>query len=81
MADRPQTARTGWRGSTSCAPRWPPCGPTADHEGVLRLLEHQATVAMHNAYCEQTIPFPPGGVTAVPERLLGVMLSAQELMQ
>jgi hypothetical protein len=28
------------------------------HERVVRLLDHQATVAMHNAYCEQSIPFP-----------------------
>ncbi|HEU0192950.1 MAG TPA: hypothetical protein VFQ71_02055 [Gaiellales bacterium] len=32
------------------------------HEDVLRLLEHQATVAMHNAYCAQDIPFPAAGV-------------------
>jgi hypothetical protein len=32
------------------------------HEEVLRLLEHQATVAMHNAYCAQDIPFPAAGV-------------------
>jgi hypothetical protein len=29
---------------------------------VLRLLEHQATVAMHNAYCAEDIPFPVAGV-------------------
>ena len=32
------------------------------HEDVLRLLEHQATVAMHNAYCAEDIPFPAAGV-------------------
>jgi hypothetical protein len=32
------------------------------HERVVRLLEHQATVAMHNAYCSEQIAFPRSGV-------------------
>jgi hypothetical protein len=31
-------------------------------ERVLRLLEHHATVALHNAYCGEAIPFPRSGV-------------------
>jgi hypothetical protein len=33
-----------------------------DHARVVRLLEHQATVAMHNAYCSEPIAFPRSGV-------------------
>ncbi len=35
---------------------------TGDHARVVRLLEHQATVAMHNAYCSEQIDFPKSGV-------------------
>ncbi len=32
------------------------------HPRVVQLLEHQVTVALHNAYCEQPIAFPRSGV-------------------
>ncbi len=32
------------------------------HARVVQLLEHQVTVAMHNAYCESPIAFPRSGV-------------------
>jgi hypothetical protein len=32
------------------------------HERVVHMLEHQVTVAMHNAYCHQQIDFPRSGV-------------------
>ncbi len=31
------------------------------HEHVLGMLEHQVTVAMHNAYCSTPHPFPQAG--------------------
>lgn len=62
MADRPQTEDwLAWEREVRAAI----AALKADggHERVVRLLDHQVTVAMHNAYCEQSIPFPPGGVT------------------
>jgi hypothetical protein len=32
------------------------------HPRVVQLLEHQVTVALHNAYCEKPIAFPQNGV-------------------
>lgn len=63
MTDREQTAEwLAWEQEVRAA--MAALKADGGHDRVLRLLDHQATVAMHNAYCEQSKPFPPSGVTS-----------------
>lgn len=38
------------------------------HERVLRYLDDNASLAMHNAYCSQHIPFVESGLPPAPRR-------------
>jgi len=38
------------------------------HERVLRYLDDGASLAMHNAYCAQKIPFADSGLPPAPRR-------------
>lgn len=38
------------------------------HERVLRYLDDNASLAMHNAYCSQRIPFTESGLPPAPRR-------------